>query len=69
MHNMTVEEINKKVERLRVVTEAKMRYLRDHAKLLDQAFEELKEVHEGELDIIYDKIEELDRRMDKNGMS
>lgn len=66
---MKIEELNKKVERLRLVTEAKMKYLRDHSKLLDQAFEELKEVTESELDIIYDKIAELDNRMDRNGMS
>ena len=66
---MTVEELNKKVERLRMVTDAKMKYLRDHSKFLDQAFEELKEVTESELDVIYDKIEELDRRMDKNGLA
>ena len=66
---MTIEELNKKVERLRLVTEAKMKYLRDHSNLLDQAFEELKEVTESELDIIYDKIAELDSRMDQNGLS
>ena len=65
---MTTEELNKKVERLRMVTEAKMKYLRDHSKLLDQAFEELKEVTESELDIIYEKIEELDKRLSKNGL-
>jgi len=66
---MTVEELNKKVERLRLVTDAKMKYLRDHSKFLDQAFEELKEVTESELDVIYDKIEELDRRMGKKGLA
>ena len=66
---MSIEELNKKVERLRLVTEAKMKYLRDHSKLLDQAFEELKEVNESELDIIYDKINELDERMNRNGLS
>ncbi len=64
-----LDELEKKVARLRVITEAKMRYLRDHTKLLDQAFNELKEVHEGELDIIYDKIKEIDKRMDINGLS
>jgi hypothetical protein len=66
---MKIEEINQKVERLRMITEAKMKYLRDHSRLLDQAFEELKEVTEGELDVIYDKIQELDKRMDINGLS
>ncbi len=66
---VTIEELEKKVERLRMITEAKMSYLRDHTKLLDQAFNELKEVHEGELDLIYDKIKELDERMDLNGLS
>lgn len=51
-----------------MVTEAKMKYLRDHSKLLDQAFEELKQVTESELDIIYEKIEELDKRLSKNGL-
>jgi hypothetical protein len=64
---VTIEELEKKVERLRMITEAKMSYLRDHTKLLDQAFNELKEVHEGELDLIYDKIKQLDKRMDLNG--
>jgi hypothetical protein len=64
-----IEELEKKVARLRMITEAKLSYLREHARLLDQAFNELKEVHEGELDLIYDKIKELDRRMDLNGLS
>ena len=66
---VTLEELEKKVERLRMITEAKMSYLRDHTKLLDQAFNELKEVHEGELDLIYEKIKDLDQRMDLNGLS
>lgn len=66
---LTIEELEKKVEQLRMITEAKMSYLRDHTSLLDQAFNELKEVHEGELDLIYDKIKELDNRMDINGLS
>ncbi|MEM6737210.1 MAG: hypothetical protein AAF620_14190 [Bacteroidota bacterium] len=66
---MTVDELNKKVERLRMITDAKIKYLRDHSRLLDDAFEELKEVTEDELDIIYEKIEELNKRMDVNGLS
>ena len=66
---MTIDEINKKVERLRMLTDAKLKFLRDHSKLMEQAFEELKEVTEDELDIIYDKIQELDQRMDQNGLS
>jgi hypothetical protein len=66
---VTIQELEKKVERLRMITEAKMSYLRDHTRLLDQAFNELKEVHEGELDLIYEKIKELDERMDLNGLS
>jgi hypothetical protein len=52
-----------------MITEAKMSYLRGHTKLLDQAFNELKEVHEGELDLIYNKIKQLDKRMDLIGLS
>ena len=66
---MTIEELHKKVEQLRLMTEATMKYLRDHTKLIDQAFEELKEVQEGELDLIYEKIQELDRRLYINGLS
>lgn len=66
---LTIEELEKQVNRLRLITEAKMSYLIDHTRLLDQAFNELKEVHEGELDLIYDKIKELDKRMDLNGLS
>jgi len=66
---MTIEEINKKVERLRMITDAKLKCLRDHSKFMEQAFQELKEVSEDELDLIYDKIRELDNRMDKNGLS
>jgi hypothetical protein len=65
---MSIEELNNKVERLRKATKAKMKYLRDHSKLLDQAFEELKEVNESELDIIYQKIQELDNRLNKSGL-
>ena len=65
---MKIEELNQKVERLRMITEAKMKYLRDHSRLLDQAFEELKEVTEGELDVIYEKIQDFDKRMDINGL-
>lgn len=64
---MTTDELNKKVEGLRVVSETKMKYLRNHSKLLDQAFEELKE--EAELDLIYGKLQELEKRMDQNGFS
>ena len=66
---MTIEEIHKKVNLLRAVSEAALKYLHDHAKLMDQAFDELKQVTEAELDVIYDKIHELDQRMDKNGLS
>ena len=55
---MTIEELNKKVEQLRLVTEAKMKYLRYHTKLMDEAFDELKEIQEGELDLIYEKIQQ-----------
>ena len=66
---ISIQELEKRVERLRMITEAKLSYLRDHARLLDQAFNELKEAQEGELDLIYDKIKELDKRMDINGLS
>lgn len=66
---MTIDELNKKVKIIRVVTDAKMKYLRDYSKLLNQAFEELKTTTEEELDLIYKKIEELDKRMDENELA
>ena len=66
---MPLEELKKKVEQHRLITKAKMKYLRDHTKLIDQAFEELKEIQESEMDLIYEKIEDLDKRMDINGLS
>jgi len=66
---MTTDELNKRVKGIRVVTDAKMKYLRDYSKLLNQAFEELKTTTEEELDLIYEKIEELDKRMDENGFA
>ena len=41
---MTIDEINKKVEGLRMITDDKLKYLRDHSKFMDQALQELKEV-------------------------
>ena len=63
-----MNELNKKVEQLRMKSQGKMKYLRAHSRLLDQAFEELEEVTESELDIINAKIRELDDRLHKNGL-
>lgn len=35
---------------------------------MDQAFEELKDISESELDVVYEKIEELESRMNKYGL-
>ena len=45
---MTFDE---KVVQLRAATDVKLKFLRDHSRLLDQGFEELKEVH----NLIYEK--------------
>jgi len=66
---MTVEELDKRVKGIRAVTDTKMKYLRDYSKLLNRAFEELKITTEEELDLVYQKIQELDKRMDKNGLA
>ena len=66
---MTIEEIDKKIRQLRMITEAKLKFLRDHSIFLEQAFKELEEVTEDELDVIYNKIKELEKRMDTNGLS
>lgn len=65
---MNTEELNKKIERLRLLTEAKLEYIREHSKLIDQAFEELKEVTESELDIVHERISDIDKRLFKNGI-
>ncbi|CAD5256721.1 MULTISPECIES: hypothetical protein [unclassified Imperialibacter] len=64
---MTIEEINKKVERLRVVTDAKLKFLRDHMTLLDEAFKELSDTQDQELDLVYAKIKEIEDRMNRQG--
>jgi len=66
---MEIKELNKKVEKIRMISNAKLEYLREHTKLLDNAFDELKQVTEEKLDLVYDKIKELDKRMDTNGLS
>jgi hypothetical protein len=65
---MTIEEINKKVERLRVVTDAKLKFLRDHMTLLDEAFKELSDTQDQELDLVYAKIKEIEDRMNRQGL-
>lgn len=65
---MTIEEISKKVERLRMVTDAKLKFLRDHMTLLDEAFKELADTQDQELDLVYAKIKELEDRMNKGGV-
>ncbi|MDE0471153.1 MAG: hypothetical protein OXH57_04380 [Ekhidna sp.] len=52
-----------------MITEAKLKFLREHSIFLEQAFKELEEVTEDELDVIYNKIKELETRMDTNGLS
>ena len=64
---MTIEEINKKVERLRMVSDAKLKFLRDHMNLLDEVFEELSETQDQELDLVYAKIKEIEDRMNRQG--
>jgi len=65
---MDIKELDKKVRKIRMVTDAKLSYLKQHAKLLDQAFEELEYVHNEELDLIHEKIEDLNKRMKKEGL-
>jgi len=60
---MAIEELNKKIERNRAISDAKLQFLRDHSKFLDEAFAELKEVNEAELDVIHNKIDELNKRL------
>jgi hypothetical protein len=43
----------------RLVTEAKLEYIKQHSKLIDQAFEKLKSVSESKLDIIHEKNEHI----------
>lgn len=59
---MTIEELNKKVERNRAIADAKLQFLRDYSKFLDEAFAELKEVNEAEPDVIHNKIDDLNEQ-------
>ena len=60
---MSMEEMEKKVAGLRAITDSKLSCLRNHSELLDQAFNELKEVTESELSAICHKIKEIGKRM------
>lgn len=62
---MTTEELRKKVEQLRAVTNAKLQHLREHSKMLDLAFAELDKVQESDLAVIHHKIDELGKRFKK----
>jgi hypothetical protein len=62
---MTIQELDTKVKKIRALTDAKIQFLRDHLKLLDSAFEELKQAQEDELDLVYTKIKELEDRFEK----
>ncbi len=66
---MNANELDKKIQKIRMVTDAKLKYLKQHARLLNQAFEELDCVTNEELDFIHHKIAEIDKRMDKNGLT
>ncbi len=65
---MTTEEQNKKIEKLRMVTDAKLEFIKQHSHLIDEAFEDLKSVTESELDIIHQRIQEIDTILNKNRM-
>ena len=59
-----MKELNHKVKRLRAVRDTILQFLRDKMKALDQAFDELKEVKDSELDVVYEKIVELNLRIE-----
>ncbi|WP_339794669.1 hypothetical protein [uncultured Imperialibacter sp.] len=64
---MTIEEIIKKVRRLRVVKDVKLKFLRDHMTHLDEAFKELSETQDQEPDLVYAKIKDIAERMNRQG--
>jgi len=62
--NMTIEEIIKKVGRLRVVKDVKLKFLRDRMTRHDEAFKELSETQDQEPDLVYAKIKD---KMNRQG--
>ncbi len=58
---MTSEESNKKIKKLRSVTKSRLQKIEQHSKLLDEAFEKLREVSENELEFILSKISEINK--------
>jgi hypothetical protein len=58
---VTSEESNKKIKKLRAVTKSRLQKIEQHSKLLDEAFEKLREVSENELDFILSKILEINK--------
>lgn len=55
---MTSKEL-KKIKSLRSVTKSRLQKIEQHSKLLDEAFEKLREVSENEVDFILSKILEI----------
>jgi hypothetical protein len=58
---VTSEESNKKIKKLRSVTKSRLQKIEQHSKLLDEAFEKLREVSENELEFILSKISEINK--------
>jgi hypothetical protein len=58
---VTSEESNKKIKKLRSVTKSRLQKIEQHSKLLDEAFEKLREVSENEVDFILSKILEINK--------
>jgi len=65
---MTKGASNNKIKKLRMITEAKLEYLKQHTKMVDQAFEELASVTESELDVVHERIQEIDNRLRDKGI-
>lgn len=50
-----------------MASDAKLKFLRDHMNLLNEAFKELSETKDQELDLVYAKIKEIEDTMSRQG--
>ncbi|MEQ8688032.1 MAG: hypothetical protein RIE86_22190 [Imperialibacter sp.] len=53
------------MERLRVTKDVRLKFLRAHMTILDEAFKELSDTQDQELNLVYAKIKEIEDTMNR----
>lgn len=65
---MTSKEL-RKIKMLRSVTKSRLQKIKQHAKLIDKAYDYLKDIPENDLYILQRTINEIDRRFSEYGFN